>query len=282
MNTVIQIFIYHQFTIHIYNLLLGSLAKDLETIWIYTYSCTVISVALNFIGKVYQHPLAALKTLVQWWRRFIMLPQQHVVIGYKQTNQSMNRMIARLIQQLVCVTNEKDMACQQQIWSTFVAVLWCSKTKITDRTGILVLVRVLWDTISKIYWKFWYSFFKNAPESRYNFNQIEITWRTRRFSNHVSRLLLQSHTFAIIILLHLKIHQSMWIHWPFFPKTWNQRSLTPRWPLTPCLLRSHVWLYPRIIVSKSHDNTLMYVDTVINFAKYHIHTYILHTEWVIT
>ena len=64
-------------------------------------------------------------------------------------------------------------------------------------------------------------------------------------------------------------------------KNLNQRSLTPRWPLTPCLLRSHVWLYPRIIVSKSYDNTSMYVDTVINFAKYHIHThtYILHTTY---
>ena len=72
----------------------------------------------------------------------------------------------------------------------------------------------------------------------------------------------------------------MWIHWPFFSKNLNQRSLTPRWPLTPCLLRSHVWLYPRIIVSKSHDNTSMYVDTVINFAKYHIHThtYYIHTH----
>ena len=67
-----------------------------------------------------------------------------------------------------------------------------------------------------------------------------------------------------------------------FSKNLNQRSLTPRWPLTPCLLRSHVWLYPRIIVSKSHDNTSMYVDTVINFAKYHIHIhtyYILHTMY---
>ena len=68
----------------------------------------------------------------------------------------------------------------------------------------------------------------------------------------------------------------------FFPKNLNQRSLTPRWPLTPCLLRSHVWLYPRIIVSKSHGNTSMYVDTVINFANYHIHTHthILHTYYV--
>ena len=42
-----------------------------------------------------------------------------------------------------------------------------------------------------------------------------------------------------------------------------------------------LWLYPRIIVSKSHDNTSMYVDTVINFAKYHIHThtYILHSTY---
>ena len=68
-----------------------------------------------------------------------------------------------------------------------------------------------------------------------------------------------------------------------FSKNLNQRSLTPRWPLTPCLLRSHVWLYPRIIVSKSHDNTSMYVDTVINFAKYHIHTYTyyVHTTYYV-
>ena len=39
-----------------------------------------------------------------------------------------------------------------------------------------------------------------------------------------------------------------------FCKNLNQRSLTPRWPLTPHLLRSYVWLYPRIIVSKSHEN----------------------------
>ena len=67
-----------------------------------------------------------------------------------------------------------------------------------------------------------------------------------------------------------------------FSKNLNQTSLTPRWPLTPCLLRSHVWLYPRIIVSKSHDNTSMYVDTVINFAKYHIHTtYYVHTTYIL-
>ena len=48
--------------------------------------------------------------------------------------------------------------------------------------------------------------------------------------------------------------------------TLYQRSLTPRWPLTPSLLRSHVCLYPRIIVSKSHENTSKYVDTVTFFS----------------
>ena len=47
----------------------------------------------------------------------------------------------------------------------------------------------------------------------------------------------------------------------------RKRSLTPRWPLTPRLLRSHVWLYLRIIKSKSHENTSKYVDTVTFFCK---------------
>ena len=66
----------------------------------------------------------------------------------------------------------------------------------------------------------------------------------------------------------------------------SKRSMTQRWPLTPLLLRSHVWLYPRIIVFKSHENTLMYVDTVIIFAKlttYYIRmdirTYYVQNEW---
>ena len=68
----------------------------------------------------------------------------------------------------------------------------------------------------------------------------------------------------------MKIHQSMWIQWPFFQNL-EPKVIDPRWPLTPHLSRSHVWLYPRIIVSKSHGNTSMYVDTVMNtvdlFAK---------------
>ena len=157
---------------------------------------------------------------------------------------------------------------------------------------------------------------------------------TRRFSNHESCLLSRSHTFIIIVIL----VQLLWLYmkecgqrsmtpkWPLTPlllrahvwlypriilskshenmskvKVWgysdpffknlNQRSLIPRWPLTPHLLRSHVWLNPRIIVSESHGNTSMHVDTVINFTKYHIHTTyilrtyihtVLRTEWAIT
>ena len=108
---------------------------------------------------------------------------------------------------------------------------------------------------------------------------------TRRFSNHVSRLLSRSHTFAIIVIFNRFENTSKYVDTlTLFSKNLNQRSLTPRWPLTPCLLRSHVWLYPRIIVSKSHDDTSMYVDTVINFAKLphtYLHTtYILHTYYV--
>ena len=41
--------------------------------------------------------------------------------------------------------------------------------------------------------------------------------------------------------------------------------MIPRWPLTPLLLRSNVWLYPRIILSKFHENKSKYVDTVTLF-----------------
>ena len=71
---------------------------------------------------------------------------------------------------------------------------------------------------------------------------------------------------------------------PFF-KNLNKRSLISRWtliPHDPHLLRSYVWLYPRIIVSKSHGNTSMYVDTVIDFAKYHIHTTYIHTTYTMS
>ena len=76
---------------------------------------------------------------------------------------------------------------------------------------------------------------------------------------------------------------------PFFLKPWTKSHWAPRWPLTPYLLRSHVWLYPSITVYKSYGNTSMYVDTVINFAKYHIHTtctrtytWYIHTTYIMS
>ena len=49
---------------------------------------------------------------------------------------------------------------------------------------------------------------------------------------------------------------------------WNQKANDPRWPLTPQLLRSHVQLHLRIDVSKSYENTLKYVDTIITSWKF--------------
>ena len=73
----------------------------------------------------------------------------------------------------------------------------------------------------------------------------------RGFSNQESRLLSQSHTFAIIVILDLT---------PYLLRLYvksTQGSSSP----------SHVWLYPRIIVTNSHENTSKYVDTVTFFQK---------------
>ena len=66
-----------------------------------------------------------------------------------------------------------------------------------------------------------------------------------------------------------------------FFKNLNQRSLTPSWPSTPCLLRSHMWLYPRIIVSKSNKNTSKYADTVTLFFK-NLNQRSLNPRWPLT
>ena len=105
---------------------------------------------------------------------------------------------------------------------------------------------------------------------------------TRRFSNHVSRLLSRSHTFAIIVILDLKIHQSMRIHWPFFPKTWTKGH----WPLDG--------LWPHVCWGHMCDSTqgslcpspmtihqCMWIQWSIlqNTTYIHTPTYILHTTY---
>ena len=59
---------------------------------------------------------------------------------------------------------------------------------------------------------------------------------------------------------------------PLFFQKLELKVTDPQMTFDLHLIRSHVWLYPRIIVSKSHGNTSKHVDSVINFAKYHIHT----------
>ena len=106
--------------------------------------------------------------------------------------------------------------------------------------------------------------------------QVCIVCQTRRFSNHVSRLLSRSHTFAIIVILDLKIHQSMWIHWPFFPKTWTKGH----WPLDD--------LWPHVCWGHMCDSTqgsLCPSPMTIHQCGYSDqfckipHTYILHTTY---
>ena len=103
-----------------------------------------------------------------------------------------------------------------------------------------------------------------------------------RFSNHVSRLLSRSLTFAIIVILDLKKHQSMWIHWPFFPKTWTKGH----WPLDD--------LWPHVCWGHMCDSTqgsscpspmtihqCMWIQWSIlqNTTYMHIlHTYYIHTH----
>ena len=108
--------------------------------------------------------------------------------------------------------------------------------------------------------------------------------RTRRFSNHESRLLSRAHTFAIIVTWNLKIHQSMWIHWSFFPKTWTKGH----WPLHD--------LWPHVCWDPMCDSTQgsspmtihqwMWIQWSILQITTYIHIlrtyYILRTEWVIT
>ena len=76
--------------------------------------------------------------------------------------------------------------------------------------------------------------------STYRPVQLVMHFLTRRFSNHVSRLLSRSHTFAIIVFIRFENTSKYVDILTLFSKNLNQRSLTPRWPLTPCLLRSHV------------------------------------------
>ena len=109
--------------------------------------------------------------------------------------------------------------------------------------------------------------------------KILIPCRTRRFSNHKSRLLSRAHTFAIIVILDLKIHQSLWIHWSFFPKTWTKGH----WPLHD--------LWPHVCWGHMCDSTqgslcpspmTIHQCMWIQWSIWQITTYIWHTTYIHT
>ena len=113
-----------------------------------------------------------------------------------------------------------------------------------------------------------------------------ITWlikTTRRFSNRESRLLSRSHTYAIIVILDLKIHQSMWIHWPVFSKNLTKGH----WPLDD--------LWPHVCWGHMCDSTqgslcpspmgihqCMWIQwSILQITAYiHTHAYILRTYYI--
>ena len=108
-------------------------------------------------------------------------------------------------------------------------------------------------------------------------NQLTLT--TRWFSNHESRLLSRTHTFAIIVILDLKVHQSMWIHWSFFQKL-EPKVIDPYMTFDPMSVEVTCMTLPKdhcVQVPWQYINVCGYSD-----AKYHIHThttYILHTTY---
>ena len=98
----------------------------------------------------------------------------------------------------------------------------------------------------------------------------------------MSRLLSRSHTFAIIVILDLKIHQSMSIHWPFFPKTWTKGhwSLDNLWPHV-CWGHMCDSTQGSLCPSPMTIHQCMWIQWSIlqNTTYIHIHTYYIQNEW---
>ena len=130
--------------------------------------------------------------------------------------------------------------------------------------------------------------FHLLPNSLYSPFNLNIT---RRFSNHESRLLSRSHTFAIIVIFNRFENTSKYVDTlTLFSKTWTKG----RWPLddlwphvcwghmcdstqgslcpSPMTIHQCMWIQWSIL-----QNTTYILHT------YYVHTtYILRTEWVIT
>ena len=96
-------------------------------------------------------------------------------------------------------------------------------------------------------------------------------------------------------ILDLKIHQSMWIHWPFFPKTWTKGhwSLDDLWPhvcwghmcdstqgsLCPSPMTIHqcMWIQWSILQNTTYIYILRTYYVLLTY--YVLHTYYVQNEW---
>ena len=92
-------------------------------------------------------------------------------------------------------------------------------------------------------------------------------------------------TFATIVILDLKIHQSMWIHWPFFPKPWTKGH----WPLDdlwPHVCWGHMCdsIQGSLCPSPMTIHQCMWIQwSILQITTYiHIlHTYYVHTTYIL-
>ena len=83
------------------------------------------------------------------------------------------------------------------------SLYWGSvKWKFKTRRRLLVLARLLWVRISKIYRQFWYNFFNLRLEAVHFFYPFGITWRKWRRSNLFETNVKETVTFAYIITFH--------------------------------------------------------------------------------
>ena len=136
----------------------------------YSYCATDM---LNIIRSLYRQYASTLMTSCY----YASMPTRNVVAGSKKNNQPMNLMIMQMIQLLQCVLPMRKIRhCSGKLDQHL--SLYCDAVKLKLQTGprLLVLLSVLLDMISKIYWEFWHSFFKNALKSSCNFDPIEIMW----------------------------------------------------------------------------------------------------------
>ena len=122
--------------------------------------------------------------------------------------------------------------------------------------------------------------------------------QTRQFSNHESRLLFEIKYFCN----HCNIRFWKYINvdtLTLFSKNLNQRSLTPRWPLThvrwghmcdstkgslcpsPMTIHQCMWIQWSILQNTTYIHTTYYVHTTYILRTYYIHTtYILCTYYI--